>query len=483
MKTFYLALFTAFSLSLNAQVYLYGTTSKGGDNDKGVIFRTDAFGQNYQVVYHFNDAGGHTPIWGMTLAPNGKLYGFTSEGGSIVNQGATTPLGTMFEFDPVTFDYVVKKYIDDQTNFGTEFTRFIVNDNNELITASISGPLDTTTFSFTESRIFKYNPTNNQISIVSIIPAIHQGIHSPIIQGQNGDYYFNSKNGGANGFGSLGSYNESLDQFTTIYDLTGQVNGGCAYPSNNPVFEDTDGRLYLISAQGGATNSGAGLSILPDGSSYQYVIGFSTSTPNLGIKPAGTLKKYNNYVYFFNSELGQFNNGLIYKINLGDFTDNTVVHAFDTVGAKAESDFTESSNGKWYFVCNEGGDYNKGSIVQFDPVTENPIKRHSFNTSDGYSPRRSTLTLVDFNMLSVANKPWEDLNISIFPNPVSNYISIKNAGKNNIQEVRVYNSSGQLIYSSNTLNRINLTNFHSGIFFIQLTLDDNRIVSRKISKI
>ncbi len=483
MKTKLLLIVAIFlAVSTNAQVYLYGTTSKGGANDKGVIYRTDAFGQNYQIVHHFDSLGGHTPIWGMTLAPNGKLYGFTSEGGALVNAGATFKLGTLYEFDPVTSTYNVKKYIDDQTNFGTNFTQFIVNNNGELVTASIDGPLDTSSTTFEESRIFKFEPSSNQITILDTIPSIHAGIFSPIIQGLNGDYYFTSKTGGNTFNGSIGSYNGN--QFATVYSLTGQTDGGAGLPVNNPVFQDTDGKLYLITAQGGHTNSGAGLRINTDGSGYEFLIGFSTNTPSLGIKPSGALKKHNNHIYFLNSELGDFNNGTIYRIDLGNISSNNIVKALDTEGAKPEAGFTESTNGKWYFVCNEGGDYNNGSIVEFDPSTEITIKRHSFSSSSGYNPRRAALVVVDFNSLSISNTPENLSGIELYPNPSSKLIQIKTNDFVKIKSLEIINELGQLVGKNIELNGnlLDVSTLTDGIYFIRLIMENNQIISKRIIK-
>lgn len=59
----------------------YGTTTKGGANDKGVIFRLNNLGK-FQVIFNFNGLNGQAPNAGLTLGSDGMLYGTTSQGGS-----------------------------------------------------------------------------------------------------------------------------------------------------------------------------------------------------------------------------------------------------------------------------------------------------------------------------------------------------------------------------------------------------------------
>lgn len=101
MKTkLLLIIMVFFTLTSNAQTYMYGTTSEGGANGLGTIYRVDENGQNFQKVFDFTTATGGKPYAGLTLA-DGKLYGFTNEGGQTVNPGAQLPLGSFFWIRPI----------------------------------------------------------------------------------------------------------------------------------------------------------------------------------------------------------------------------------------------------------------------------------------------------------------------------------------------------------------------------------------------
>ena len=118
MKTKLLSILIAcFSLTGNAQTYMYGTTLEGGANGLVTIYRVDQNGQNFQKLYDFNSNDGGKPLSGLTLA-NGKLYGFTTFGGPVSNPGATVGLGSFFEFNLLTNSLTVIKSIDDKSEIG-----------------------------------------------------------------------------------------------------------------------------------------------------------------------------------------------------------------------------------------------------------------------------------------------------------------------------------------------------------------------------
>ena len=82
---------------------LYGTTYGGGDEQDcgggcGVVFKLDTNG-NQTVLYTFSDfADGQQPSAGLTLGPDGRLYGTTDFGGNI-NCGDLSGNGCGVAFD------------------------------------------------------------------------------------------------------------------------------------------------------------------------------------------------------------------------------------------------------------------------------------------------------------------------------------------------------------------------------------------------
>ena len=87
-----------------ADGFLYGTTSVGGVNGRGTIFRVGTDGSGFQLQYVFAalpdsgsplaNVGGASPLAGLTDGQDGRFYGVASGGG-------TNGIGTIFAFDPV----------------------------------------------------------------------------------------------------------------------------------------------------------------------------------------------------------------------------------------------------------------------------------------------------------------------------------------------------------------------------------------------
>ena len=74
----------ASALTIDAQGNLYGTTLEGGTHFEGSVFELSP--QNgswvYTDLHDFHIDDGWRPVGGVTLAPNGNLYGTAAEGGT-----------------------------------------------------------------------------------------------------------------------------------------------------------------------------------------------------------------------------------------------------------------------------------------------------------------------------------------------------------------------------------------------------------------
>jgi uncharacterized repeat protein (TIGR03803 family) len=83
--------------------FLYGTTSSGGVNGQGTVFRVGMDGTGFQLVHIFpalsssgsdpTNASGASPAAGLTDGKDGRLYGVAGEGGA-------NGVGTLFVIDP-----------------------------------------------------------------------------------------------------------------------------------------------------------------------------------------------------------------------------------------------------------------------------------------------------------------------------------------------------------------------------------------------
>ena len=78
--------------------FLYGMTAQGGTDGNGVIFVLPADGSTFTVLHSFTGTGGSRPVAELMVASSGKLYGVTSTGG-VNSAGTATTFGTIFSID------------------------------------------------------------------------------------------------------------------------------------------------------------------------------------------------------------------------------------------------------------------------------------------------------------------------------------------------------------------------------------------------
>jgi MYXO-CTERM domain-containing protein len=72
----------------------YGTATQGGTEGRGVVYSITPAGV-FTVLHVFNNANGSRPLAELLLGTDGKLYGTTAAGG-VNSTGTTTSFGTMF---------------------------------------------------------------------------------------------------------------------------------------------------------------------------------------------------------------------------------------------------------------------------------------------------------------------------------------------------------------------------------------------------
>jgi uncharacterized repeat protein (TIGR03803 family) len=135
----------------------YGGTMPSGDNSGGTIFSINISNDSEKVVHNFgNTDDGSEPGGSLIQASNGILYGMTPEGGNSIYAGGSHQ-GMIFSFNPYTGAY------ENLHNFG------IMNDGSEPF-GDLLEIIDTLTSvsqipsSFTQLQISP-NPSTGQFMI------------------------------------------------------------------------------------------------------------------------------------------------------------------------------------------------------------------------------------------------------------------------------------------------------------------------------
>ncbi|HEY5692703.1 MAG TPA: choice-of-anchor tandem repeat GloVer-containing protein [Cyclobacteriaceae bacterium] len=388
--------------SVSSGTYMFGTTADGGANNFGTIFRTDGNGLNFQKVFDFNEQTGGQPGGGLTLAPNGKLYGFTT---TIFDANFNVlGLGSFYEFDPKTNSLTVLKQFPTDSEFGWGFVHSPLLASDGLLYASspFSGAA-----SFGNGKIWSYDPSSGTFSApVDIDASLYGPNESKLMQASDGNIYFTTASAGNTyGYGVITRFDPQTSTFTVIHEsrgnnsanfdagqLTDYVNA-----TNNPLFEASNGVLYGCSRNGGNSFNGNLFKINKDGSGYQVLFIFSQDLITDGWRPAGGFVERNGKLYSSTTQhagLNQ-NSGTFYTVDINS-GNVSFEHILDFEGILPLGTFTESPNGRLYITCS-GGEVNGGSIVEWNLTNNTITQRRSFDTTDnGLKPTRNELAIVSF---------------------------------------------------------------------------------------
>lgn len=187
---------------------LYGTTSGGGANDNGTVFKITAGGA-LTTLHNFNySIDGAGPSGALVQAANGILYGTTSGGGA---NGA----GTVFKITPSgTLTTMYSFGLTDGANPVAGLIQ--ANDGNLYGTTSGGGANGYGT-------VFTITPAGALTTLHSFDST--DGAHpvAGLVQATDGNFYGTASSSGASGDGTLFSLSVGLGPFVTTLPASAKV--------------------------------------------------------------------------------------------------------------------------------------------------------------------------------------------------------------------------------------------------------------------
>jgi uncharacterized repeat protein (TIGR03803 family) len=246
---------------------LYGTTSSGGANGYGTVFKISPSG-TLTTLYSFCSTSGCTdgesPYAGLVQATNGNLYGTTSYGGAN-NLGTVfriTPSGnltTLHSFDGNTdgsYPYAGLVQATNGNLYGTT-NSYGAHGDGTVFKISLSGTL-TTLYSFCSKSgctdgespygglvqatdgnfygttssgganvyygtVFKITPSGTLTTLHSFDSSDGANPYAGLVQATNGNFYGTTSSGGANYDGTVFSLSVRLGPFVETLPTSGKV--------------------------------------------------------------------------------------------------------------------------------------------------------------------------------------------------------------------------------------------------------------------
>jgi uncharacterized repeat protein (TIGR03803 family) len=252
----------------------YGTTSGGGANGGGTVFKITPSG-TLTTLYSFCSQSGCTdgsyPVAGLIQATNGDFYGTTEFGGA-----GSFSVGTVFKITPsgtltTLHSFCSQGVYPDCKDGENPQAPLVQASNGDLYgTASNGGASDNGT-------VFKITPSGTLTTLHTFAGYPTDGSFSTagLVQATNGDFYGTTGYGGAYcapaGCGTVFKITPS-GTLTTLYSFCSQ--GGVCLDGEDPeapLIQATDGNLYGTASGGGgypadsAVGSGTIFKIAPNG--------------------------------------------------------------------------------------------------------------------------------------------------------------------------------------------------------------------------
>jgi len=183
----------------------YGTTSRGGAGNFGTIFSFNPVSKVYTTHHEFNNTNGKQPEIPLVKANNGKLYGVTSYGGA-------NDKGVIFSFDMESKTFT--KLVDMVQGKGEGVIGpLMLASNGKLYGTAMAGGggYMGSLFSFDPG-------SNAYELEYSFSPSDGYGPRSEPIEVRNGLIYGNTNSGGSGFKGSIYSFDLNSKTFTKIKD-------------------------------------------------------------------------------------------------------------------------------------------------------------------------------------------------------------------------------------------------------------------------
>jgi uncharacterized repeat protein (TIGR03803 family) len=334
-------------LALGTDGRLYGTTSEGGTNGLGTVFGIDPDGNGYRVLHSFS--AGSCPVAGLTESPSGLVYGTTERGGDAGD-------GTVFSLEKDGGGFVVRHSFSASGGDGTypAGEPALGNDGTIYGTLQAGGPnVSGGVFALTR---------DGQYRIIS-----WQGLYSPGggLEAGPDDRLYGIAPYGWSGYGGVFAMEPGTGNLLWAYNTDYRA----GTDPRAGVLLASDGMLYGTTVMGGTNGQGTLYRMSADGTGYQMLYhfssGFGNAYNNQGANPTQRLiEGKDGALYGVTYSGGRSNNGVVFKFTKGG--SYTMLKWFGnaaTEGANPSSPLLQASNGLLYGTTYSGGGARQAGTV------------------------------------------------------------------------------------------------------------------------
>ena len=99
-----------------------------------------------------------------------------------------------------------------------------------------------------------------------------------------------------------------------------------------------------------------------------------------------------------------------------------------------------------------------------------------------YGQEDAFMLKIDPTTLGI-NESTTNLAVTIYPNPVNTILSIKTDDKMIVKKITIMDTMGKVVLQkTNSFETINVENLNSGLYLLQITTENNQIITQKFLK-
>lgn len=295
---------------------IYGRAQNGGSYGGGVTFSLVPEGAVYTVLHNFGGTGdaGYPRHDAMILEGN-ELYGMVMGDGN-------TDLGAVFTHDKNGNNYKVLHSF----KGGAQ-------DGNRPHSCPRLNPADGMLYGITElggandvGTLFRINTDGTGFQLLHSFSTDTEGSNSHGAVTFNGTIlYAMALKGGANGKGTVFSFNTADNSYKVVHTFAGSPDDGASPEHCNTLL--INDRLYGTTTKGGASDYGAIWSMRTDGTDFRLLYSFKGSS--YGSCPLGSLMYDSSSATFYGLTSGKnVGEATLYSLTMSGVY--TTLHTFDS---------------------------------------------------------------------------------------------------------------------------------------------------------
>jgi uncharacterized repeat protein (TIGR03803 family) len=247
---------------------LYGTTSVGGPNGAGTVFKLAPDGTE-TVIYHFTGAtDGDLPMSSLLMDKQGNFYGVTEIGGA-------NGLGNVFKVTPDGVETTLYSFGASEADGANPICQLIWGPHQTLLGTTVNGGVNH------DGTVFQVTLDGKATILHAFTGDDGRFPHGGVVMDKAGNIYGDTFNAGAGSSGTLFKI-DAKGKFSVLYTLSNAT----GYFPYSALKLDTAGNLYGTATAGGSHDYGTVFELTTGGALkvlYSFTNGVDGSVPNASL--------------------------------------------------------------------------------------------------------------------------------------------------------------------------------------------------------